>query len=79
MLHLHDLPSRQDRKAEVELKAEGMGTNPPSVEDDLRALKELEPLLHESVYDRAFGGRILAAMSHQALHLDDGEPGGGQK
>jgi hypothetical protein len=26
--------------------------------------------------DRAFGGRILAAMSHQALHLDDMRHGG---
>jgi nucleoside phosphorylase len=54
----HDLPTRQDRKAEVGLKPEGMGANPPSVEDDLRALKELEPLLHESVYVK-FQERIL--------------------
>jgi nucleoside phosphorylase len=49
-LDARDLPTHQTRKPEVGLKPTDMETELPSVEDDLRALKELQPLLHESIY-----------------------------
>jgi len=51
-------PSKISPPAESGLEPVDEETDLPSVEDDLRALEELKPLLHESVYVR-FQERIL--------------------